>query len=94
MAESFLDQLPISDEERKKLVSFGANSAYAILAMRKASKEAFDAYIGPERAEIIAGYLGNLLTPSEKESLSKPPKAPGVLGARLGPLVKPSSPSR
>jgi hypothetical protein len=81
----FLQQLPISDEERSKLSKLGARSPAALLSMRKASREAFDNYIGKDRADTIAEELTKLLTPGDVEALNQPPNPRGKLGARLGP---------
>lgn len=89
MAAKFLESLPITDEERDKLSRFGASTPLALLSMRKASKAAFDSYLGEERADAIAGELAKLLTPEETESLSQPAKGGvGKFGARLDPLPK------
>src|SRR5271165_7653678 len=85
MSAEFLDSLPISKEERAKLSSLGADSPLKLLSLRKASKEAFDDYIGPNRAQAIAEELEKLLTDDELESLSGPLQKGGKLGARLGP---------
>jgi hypothetical protein len=86
----FLDNLAISKEEREKLAGFGADTPYKLLNLRKASKQAFDSYIGPERAEVIAAELEKLISEDERELLKAPPHRPGSLGARLGksPLDK------
>ena len=86
MPGDFLKALQISDEERTKLSKLSAKTPLALLAMRKASRDAFDEHVGRDRAEAIAKELENLLTDEDRESLSKPPKGVGRLGARLDPL--------
>jgi hypothetical protein len=82
MAAEFLKGLPVSEEERTQLATFGANSPLTLLNMRRASRDAFDRCFG-ERAQFIADELEKLLTPEERESSSQAPEAPGRLGARL-----------
>ena len=53
MAATFLDAFDLSDEERAKLASFGARSPLALLSLRRASPQAFDNYLGPERSAAI-----------------------------------------
>ncbi|MGB6604593.1 MAG: hypothetical protein WBE65_09905 [Steroidobacteraceae bacterium] len=89
----FVDQLQASPEERSKLRSLGAKSAYALLALRKASPEAFDALFHKGRADEIATELRSLVTAEELEKLKSPVRRPGSLGARLGPLPKKEPPS-
>jgi hypothetical protein len=85
MSAEFLNRLPISDEERAKLSSLGASSPLALLLMRQASRDAFDAHLGRDRAEDIAAELEKSLTPEELESLRRPAKGVGKIGARLDP---------
>ena len=86
MIAKYLLDLPISDEERKRLSMLGAPNAKALLEARKASKEAFDQYIGPDRADAVALELEKLLSPEDRASLAASPKPAGRLGARLSPL--------
>jgi len=60
-----------------------------LLAIRKASRPAFDLFLGPERAEEIARYLETLLTDSERQALNKPTStAHRRFGARLDPVPR------
>jgi len=83
MSSDFLKDLDISEEERKKLASFGASNPKALLSLRRASRDAFDSYLGNDRADAIARQLEALLTGEEKESLKTPLTRPGHLGARM-----------
>jgi hypothetical protein len=86
---SFIDDLPFPQEDRAKLASFGAASPFALLSIRKASREAFDKFIGQERVDSIARHLETMLTEQQRETLRQPARgAPGRLGARLGPLPR------
>lgn len=80
---SFLRKLPLTKDEVQKLKSLGADNALALLAMRKAFREAFDSFVGKKRAARIAAALESLLTDDERKRLahSKPARFP--LGARL-----------
>jgi hypothetical protein len=92
MGSEFLKGLPISENERTQLASFGAQNPLMLLNMRRASKQAFDQCFG-ERAQFIAEELEKLLSPDERESLREAPRVPGSLGARLGGVNKRSSDS-
>jgi hypothetical protein len=80
---AFLDTLPLSDEERQKLKALGASTPFALLSMRHASREAFDAHIGAQRADEIASQLEKLLSADELEQLRRPVALPGALGGRM-----------
>ena len=90
MYPAFIKGLSVSDEERAKLASFGAKSPLALLEMRKASRDAFDDFVGRERAPAIAEQIENLLSDEERTLFNKPTRAPGRLGGRLdsGPDIK------
>jgi hypothetical protein len=88
MSAAFLDQLPISDEDRARLARFGASTPFALLSIRKASKEAFDNSVGLDRVDRLAKQVETLLNDEQRASLKEPPKPPGPLGARMGPLPK------
>lgn len=81
----FLDALALPDEERKKLEALGAKTPLGLLSMRKASPEAFDAYLGADRADAIARQLESLLREDEKAELLRPLPAGRSLGARMPP---------
>jgi hypothetical protein len=85
VSQEYLNDLNLSDEERAKLAKFGAKTPKALLSMRRASREAFDDYVGRGRAEAIASELEKLLTDEEREALKGPPRGAGKLGARLEP---------
>ncbi len=78
----FLNALPISDDERRKLGELSPKSAFDLLSRRRAAKAAFDAHVGPERADAIAQALEASLTPDERAALQAP-VARHRLGARL-----------
>jgi hypothetical protein len=87
MAANFIDSLPFPEEDRAKLASFGALSPFALLSIRKASKEAFDNYVGRDRVDRIVCYVESLLTDEQRESLKQPSRGgAGKLGARLDPV--------
>ena len=85
MGSEFLQKLGLSQEEYKKLAKLGAPSPAALLAMRSAAQERFDALVGKDRADEIAVRLESQLTPEERERLtSAPPAKHYPLGAMLG----------
>jgi hypothetical protein len=85
VAQEFLNELSLSEEERVKLAKLGATPK-ALLSMRRASQDAFDDFVGRDRAEAIASELDKLLTDVDREALKSPPQSVGKLGARLEPL--------
>jgi hypothetical protein len=87
VATDYLKGLPISEEERQKLGSLGA-SPLEILRKRKASPEAFDRHLGPDRATAIVEALEGLLSEEDKVKLKEPSTQKGKLGARLSPAPK------
>ena len=84
MAAEFLNNLPISEEERQNLAGLGVSTPLALLLLRKASPEAFDRHIGADRAPAIVEALERLLSEREKESLKAPSFAVGKFAARRG----------
>ena len=78
-----IDTLSFTADERATLRSFGVNGAVALLSLRKAAKDEFDAQFKPGRAEAIAEQLKSLLTDEELEVLQRPVQRGGRLGARL-----------
>jgi hypothetical protein len=89
MPPNFVKLLDITEEEHRKILALAARSPFALLAMRKASPDAFDRYFGRERAEYLAGQLRGLITDKDCESLNREQHAVPSLGALLGPVPKP-----
>ena len=81
----FLDALPLTDSDLEKVRSLGVNTPFALLAMRKASPQAFDAFIGAELADDLSRRLEPLLTDEDRAQLQAPASPAGGLGARLPP---------
>lgn len=80
---SFLSALSASEQTRQKLAELGADTPLALLCMRQASPEAFDAFIG-EPAESVATELLASLSPEERAFFQSPTPLPAYpLGARL-----------
>jgi len=70
--DSSLDQLDLSAEERSKLQTLGVSTPLALAALRRASRAAFDAYIGACRAAEIARQAESLLSEEELKWLNRP----------------------
>jgi hypothetical protein len=85
MAKSFLDDLLISDVERRVLRATGARNAASLAQAIAANREAFRSRIGDdERAAAIERDLSALLSEEERQRLGAPsPSFP--MGARLKP---------
>jgi hypothetical protein len=88
MVKEFLNDLPISEEEKLKLSNLDASTPFKLLILRKASTKAFDQHFSRERAAFIAGVLENLLTEEEKVKLKAPFSPRGKFGARLSPAPR------
>ena len=82
----FLRHIALTEVERAKLRALGAATPFALLALRKAARAAFDSHLGPLRAEEIAGELEKLLTDDARGTLAPALHQGGALGARLGPM--------
>lgn len=78
----FLNALPIGDDERRRLGELSPGSAFDLLSRRRSAKAAFDAHVGPERADAVAQALEATLTPGERAALDAP-VARHRLGARM-----------
>ncbi len=83
MPPEFVTRLRLSDEERRRILSLGASTPLALLAMRKASPAAFEEFFGHERAEQIASALLEMLSDQERKLLEAPSPRLPKLGARL-----------
>src|SRR6266516_1198243 len=81
MAKSFLHGLPLSDEEKVKLQSLGAETPAALVGMMKASPDSFHRLLGPERAAEIRTHLERLISPDERAVLEAPVPAFHARGA-------------
>ena len=79
----FLDQLSLSDPERKLVAGLGVKNALALAAMIAAAREDFRRLIGDAaRADEIERAVTSLLAPEERKRLSEP--APDFrFGAKL-----------
>jgi hypothetical protein len=82
---SFIDQIAEGPVEAQKLRELGAESPGHLLGQIYAAPEAFDRYVGPERAKVLVQKLRQLVPP-DSPSLRDPPIAPpGPLGVPLTP---------
>lgn len=91
MFENYLEDLPPSLEEKAKIDKLGAPSPAALLAMIQAAPEAFDRYLGGERAQALAEALRRLISESERALLDVPVRqfpATGAIIGRKAPLLR------
>lgn len=79
----FLQALNISKAERDKLRTLDAATPFGLLCIRKASRDAFDQFVGLDRADYVARELENLLNDDERLKLSEPTHPPGKTGAKI-----------
>ncbi len=92
MFEGYLEDLPLSFEEKAKITSLGAPNPAALLAMRQANPEAFDQYLGRDRAQELAAALRHLISEPERTVLDAPVQQFRTTGAIIGrkaPLLRP-----
>ena len=68
----FLNSLPIGEDERSRLGALSPDSAFDLLSRRRAAKAAFDAHLGPARADAVARVLEAALAPDERAALNAP----------------------
>lgn len=88
MPAEFLAKLALTDEERAKLASIGATNALMLVLAQRASPEAFDKLLGPDRAKKVVNSLVGLLTPEEHSRLADSSPSRFALGAHIGPAPK------
>jgi hypothetical protein len=81
---SFIDQIAKDPGEAQKLRELGAESPEHLLGQIYAAPEAFDRYVGPERAKALVQQLRQLVPP-DSPALQGPIAPPGPLGVPLTP---------
>jgi hypothetical protein len=84
--------LPLSAEEKAKVANLGAPSAAALLAMMRASPEAFDSYLESDLARELAAALEALISEHERAVLEAPAQwfpATGAIIGKKAPLLRP-----
>jgi hypothetical protein len=72
MYDNYLEDLPLSCEEKTKIARLGASNPAALLAMMQAAPEAFDRYLGSDRAQALASALKHLISEAEQAVLDAP----------------------
>ena len=81
---SFIDQIAEDPTEAQKLRELGAELPEHLLGQIYAAPEAFDGYVGPERAQALVQKLRQLVPP-DSPVLRGPAAPPGPLGVPLTP---------
>jgi len=87
----YLDQLPVSDDVRAKLVGLAASTPAALLAMIRASPHAFFDFLGKPETDRLAASLEEMLEASQRALLATPAPTIPSLGAiieRRPPALK------
>jgi hypothetical protein len=82
MAE-FLNKLDVTPEVRSKLAHYGARSPRALLAVRNASPDAFDHFMGALTANDVAVQLDAMLSDEDRAFLERKSPVVQSLGALL-----------
>jgi hypothetical protein len=67
--DSFLDKLPLSDEEKGKLNNLAVESPASLLSMIQANRKDFEEYFGSGRTTEILNSLGKLISQKERQIL-------------------------
>jgi hypothetical protein len=83
----FLQDLDITEEDRNKLAQLtklGAKSPRALLALRKASPEAFDNLIGSDRVADVISALRSVVSEEDLRDIDAQSTWRPSTGARLG----------
>jgi len=91
MCNDYLENLPLSLEEKKKIVSLGASNAAALLAMMQAAPEVFDRYLGTDCARELAAALEHMISESERAVIEAPVRqfhATGAIVDQKAPLLR------
>jgi hypothetical protein len=89
---SFLDKLPFSDEEKRRLNNLAVENPASLLSMIQANQKDFEDYFGSERTTEILDLLGNLISQKERQILEDSPPNFYELGAvieKKAPGIKP-----
>jgi hypothetical protein len=84
MASEFIEQLPLSEEEKGQLRSLGADSPAALLALIDAARESFERFFGLEKTDSLRRTLQGIMASGEHLPSGPVPKY--ALGAMLEPL--------
>lgn len=87
MAE-FLNKLDVTPEVRTKLEHYGARTPRALLALRIASPDSFNRFIGELMADEVATKLDAMLNDDDRAVLQSTPTGVRAFGALLTPFHK------
>jgi hypothetical protein len=94
MEYDYLKQLPLSPEEKSKIMSLGAPNSAALLAMIQAVPDDFAAYLGQHRTRELETLLKGLISEPERSLLDLPTSrfnARGAVVDRRAPRIRPLS---
>ena len=93
MYDNYLEDLPLSAEEKAGVASLGASNAAALLAMIRAAPEAFENYLGSDRTQELAVALEALISEHERAVLDSPVRwfpATGAIIGKKAPVLGPT----
>jgi macrodomain Ter protein organizer (MatP/YcbG family) len=82
--EDYLENLPLSSEEKAKINALAVDSPAALLSMIEADPETLNQYLGEKATEKLKASLQTMLKPSEKRVLQAEQKFDHQLGAIVG----------
>jgi hypothetical protein len=92
MSDDYLDNLSLSREEKSKILDLGVSSAPELLAMMRASPEAFEEFLGKDRSRAISGALEAAISHNERTILNRSHprfRATGAIVNREAPSIQP-----
>jgi hypothetical protein len=83
MPRFFVDDLPVSEEERQKILALGHATPKDLLAQRLGNQRAFDKYLTPGLVERILPILYGMLSETDRAELDMPSDFRPKFGALL-----------
>ena len=92
MGADYLENLSLSDEEKAKILHLGVSSGVELLAMMRASPQAFKGFLGDDRFDELSSTLEASLDDRERAILDRPTenfKATGAIIDREPPTIEP-----
>lgn len=92
MSLEFLENLPLTAEEKERISVLGATDGAALLAMIQAAPEEFEGYFGRQRTRKLTTMLKGTVVAPERTVLDTPPRqfpASGAILDRRPPVLRP-----
>ena len=81
--DNYLNQLPLTAEDKEKLRGLAASTPAALLSLIRASHDSFSRFFGPQRTQQLIAWLQPLLSEEERQRLTQPAKRYPIQGVRF-----------